>query len=131
MCRYCVIKGKYYFFFNQQKKITHLLRVIVQQSISPLKIVCICFHFTVATWPRCWHIIFNLSLAIGNIIFGCFKLFAIRYWSIGWTTIWTSLCKMVDLFDTLGFNGMCCTSMAWCMDCNTRNDGRSRWFWYV
>lgn len=70
-------------------------------------------------------------MVIGNIIFGCTKLFPIGYWSYRWTKVRTSLCKMVDIFDTLGPNGLCCSGLVRCVDRNTRNDGRSRWFWYL
>lgn len=79
----------------------------------------------VAKWSRCQHIVLDLSMADGDMVFGRVQLFGVGYWPWRWASFWKPLCQMVDRFDELGPRFVLRTGVAGSDNRHTRLDARS------
>lgn len=125
---------------NTQFKVKTHIVVVLRKMV----LFCFCFSsrssfffffcnyltclFLVATGSRCEHLVFDLSMAFGHLVFGRAQLLVAGHRSQRWSPIRESLRKMVDRFNELGAGCMRGAGMAWRHDCHTRTDGWPRWF---
>lgn len=94
----------------------------------------LCAHIhthAVAKWSRCQHIVLDLSMADGDMVFGRVQLFGVGYWSWWWASFWKPLCQMVDRFNELGTSPVFLPGMAGSDNRHTRLDDRSRCVRYL